>query len=642
MSFREALATTVTLRTEAESASSEGGNIKEFELRLELHGFRGRLRMWVIAEEGGDAFFPLVCTEGLLQIEMTVVKALYKVDPAPAALKLVGVVTARRLREVAAPDVTGSPVLYREYSLEFCDTARALWSEHHPCAVYAKASIDSVVKANTPGPLTVQSSWPLGKRIRPMICLGLGQDEASFYDFVFWLADTEYGHVWYDYAAQRLVLDAAKPSVGPERELAFGAILDTTRCQVTFAAPRRAAVQLLNSWDTAQDRWDVQQPNAVPGVRRDYMVHTPIDAEVQARQSAEQSRHGTGKFDVRVTCDAYPEMYIAPGSLLSLANELSGSLFVSGSSLRVLQLELSGVATHQTPEFDIENTSTDYDVTFTIDLEPDEDPRWRGPLYRAPRYPLRVEGKMVSAVGDDGDRAYTVYAESDATDSYHVSFALWNSTISIDMTPDFMPGHLYFPVYKNSRVLVALELESARIDRFLDWGKDVTVPSASLGNHLLLGKNQTSETSIKHWYVDNSPQLVIGRVHSGDMGTLTVKEGTLTLELTDENGASGFAATTSVEPQAQLAKAEMQQKSDLAVADLQNASASAEAELTGSVVQATTSLRQQSEQLASQVRAKSKGLDQALADVGASIDAQAQQAESVLSEARQRAEGLLR
>jgi hypothetical protein len=158
---------------------------------------------------------------------------------------------------------------------------------------------------------------------------------------------------------------------------------------------------------------------------------------------------------------------------------------------------------------------------------------------------------------------------------------------------------------------------------------------------LLLGKNETSETSIKHWYVDNSPELVIGRVHSGDMGTLTVKEGTLTLELTDENGVSGFAATTSVEPQAQLAKAEIQQKSDLAVADLEAATSGAETELTASVGQATATLRGQAEQLASQIDRKSRTLDQALTDVGTSIDARAEEAEGVSSEARQRLDGLL-
>jgi hypothetical protein len=641
VTFREVLSGLVTLRLEGASASSDGGTLKEFDLRLSSYGFTGKVRVWIVAENAEDEFLALVSSPGLLQIELRLAKSLYRVSPVPGPLALAGIVRARHLREVAVPDVSGSPVLYREYSFEFCDAAQALWSEHRPCGVYAKTSIDSLVKQHTPSPLSLRSAWSLGKRVRPMVCLGLGEDDASFYDFVFWLADAECGHVWYDYAKQALVLDSAKASIGPQRDLVFGAIRDMGSVRVTFAPPPRAAVQLLNSRDGSTSKRSVEQPNAIEGVRRYFLLHTPIEADAQGRQSREKSRSATGQFEVRIECDAYPEMYIAPGSLLKLGEEFGGSIFLAGKSLRVLELNVCGVATDQTPEFDIENSATEYEVSFTLHLEAAEDPRWRGFDYRAPRYPLRVEGKIVSAVGSEGDRAYTVYSDSGVSDTYKVNFALWNSTIAIDMTPDFLPGHLYFPAYKDSRVFVALDFDTARIERYLDWGKDVTVPSASLGNHLLLGKNETSETSIKHWYVDNSPELVIGRVHSGDMGTLTVKEGTLTLELTDENGVSGFAATTSVEPQAQLAKAEIQQKSDLAVADLEAATSGAETELTASVGQATATLRGQAEQLASQIDRKSRTLDQALTDVGTSIDARAEEAEGVSSEARQRLDGLL-
>ena len=640
MTFREVLSATVTLRQDEASASADGGNIKEFEVRASSYGFTGRLRLWVVAD-GQDDFFGLVTAVGLLQLELRLAKSLYRVDPLPGPLVVAGIVQARHLREVAVPDVSGSPVLYREYTFDFCDAARALWSEHRPCIVYAKTSIDTLIKQHTPAPISVRSAWSLGKRVRPMICLGLGADEASFYDFVFWLADSEYGHIWYDYAKQALVLDSTKPSVGPQRGLAFGAINDMGSVRVTLAPPPRAAVQILNSRDGATSPRSVDQPNAIAGLRRDIMIHTALEGGAQTRQDTEKRRAATGVFDVQIDFDAYPEMYLAPGLLLKIGDEFGSSIFLAGKSLRTLGLTVSGMATNQTPEFDIENTATEYDVAFQLDLEAADDPRWRGPAYRTPRYPLRAEGKIVSAVGSDGDRAYTVYSESEGSDSYKVSFALWNSTISIDLTPDFLPGHLYFPAYKDSRVMVSLDFDSARVHRYLDWGKDVTVPSASLGNHLLLGKNETSETSIKHWYVDNAPQLVIARVHSGDMGTVTIDEGLLRLELTDDSGVAGFAATTSVEPQAQLAKAEVQQKSDMAVADLEDASSTAQTQLTGSVEQATTELRTQAEQISSQIEGKARTLDQALADVGTSISARAEEAEGVLREARQRLDDLL-
>jgi hypothetical protein len=377
-------------------------------------------------------------------------------------------------------------------------------------------------------------------------------------------------------------------------------------------------------------------------VRRDFLVHSPLDESVKNRQGTEKSRHSTGDFDVHIDCDAYPEMYLAPGTLVTLANEFSARLIVSGKTLRVTDLTIRSVATHQQPEYDLENDNTEYELKYELHLEAAGDPRWRGPRYLTPRYPARVEGKIVSSVGTGTDRAYTVYADEASGDTYKVNLPLWNCTIAIPMTPDFLPGHLYFPNYKDARVFLSLEFDSARIERFLDWGTDVTVPAASLGNQLLLGKNDASETSIKHWYVDNSPELVIRRIHSGDLGTVTVKEGLLTLELTEEGGGSGFVATTSVEPQAQMAKSESEQKSELAVADLQDVTTTAQTQLTGEVNQAANSIKQQAEELSSQIESRGKAVDAALNDVGTAIDIQADQAKSVLTDARQQLEDLLK
>jgi hypothetical protein len=639
--FLETLHIGVTLTAGTESAHADGGNVKEFSLSAKLFGFSGSIRIWVDVAAGDDFFAP-VCSSAPLALSLELGKALYKVSPAPAPLLLEALVTARHMREITSEDVTGNPILYREYTFEFQDAARALWSQHHPCAVYAKATLAEVLAENTPELLGLRAPWPALSTLRPMLCLGLGVEPASFYDFVFWIAHAEGGHIWYDYAHHDLVIDANKPSVGARQDLAFGSIESSSRFRVTFAPPPRAAVKVLNSRDGATPQLDVEQPDAASGVRHDFMLHSALNADAEALATALKGRFTTGRFDVHVDCDAFPEMYLAPGHLLALGGEFGSNFFVSDQSLRVIGLDIAAVATQQTPEYDIENTTTDYEVRFALDLEAADDSRWRGHDYRIPRYPLRVEGKVLSAIGNAGERPYSIYAEADASNTYKVQLALWNATIAIPVAPDFMPGHLYFPVYKDSRVFVSLELDSARIERFLDWGKDVPVPSASQGNHLLLGKSETSETSIKHWYVDNSPELVIGRVNSGDLATVTVKEGTLTLELTEESGSSGFGATVSVEPQAQMAKADSAQKADLAVADLQGSAQTATTQLSGSVNDATSAIRQQSEQLSSELEAKSRSIDQALGDVGSGIDAQAEAAEALIRDTRAQREQLLK
>ncbi len=83
----------------------------------------------------------------------------------------------------------------------------------------------------------------------------------------------------------------------------------------------------------------------------------------------------------------------------------------------------------------------------------------------------------MSALGDTGDRAYTVY-EDDKTslDRYRVLLPTWNATIEVPFTPLFQPGHLYFPAYRESRVLVAVGFDRASLLAFLDWGESVRLP----------------------------------------------------------------------------------------------------------------------------------------------------------------------
>lgn len=641
-SFFESLNVSVSLTANGTAASVDGGNIKQLELELQLYGFRGMVRIWVIAQDGEDALYPLVAGSDLLTVHLEMAKALYNTSPAPDPLVIDGVVVLRRLREVPSADLGGNPVLYREYELDFEDAAHALWSHHRPSVVYAKSTLQDVLKENTPKDVATRLLWSGLKKTRGIVCLGLGDDVASFHDFLFWIADREKGHIWYDYAAQCLVIDDIKPSVGSAEELVPGSIEDTLPVQLSFAPRHREAIAILNSRDGATQKLDVSQPDALGGIRRDFLVHTPKNSVAKERQATEEARAAAGRYDVHIDCTAYPEMYLAPGVVVQVAGEFSDKLHVSGQPLRVLSLVFRANARNQIPEFDIDSDTTEYACSFALRLEPEDDARWRGPVYTPPRYPLEVEGKVLSAVGNAGDRSYTVYDDPDFYGAYKVNFPLWNSTVTIPVWPDFVPGHLYFPVPKDSRVFMSLHFDSARISRFLEWGKDVAVPNTSQGNHLLLGRNEQSETSIKHWFVDNIPQLVIGRVNAADRGTVTVDEGTLTLELTEEGGGSGFGATVSVEPQAQMAKAKAEQDSELAVEDMQQSAQASTEQLGGTAQQAATALKNQIRQAKADVKTEAGKLEAAVSGVGDDLDATATEIEQAVSETRQKIEDLLK
>jgi hypothetical protein len=128
---------------------------------------------------------------------------------------------------------------------------------------------------------------------------------------------------------------------------------------------------------------------------------------------------------------------------------------------------------------------------------------------------------------------------------------------------------MYFPAYKASRVMLSLGFDWVHIDEFLDWGPGVRVPATSQGNHILFGKNATSETSMRNWYVDAKPEFQIRRVHNGDHGIMTVKDGLITIETFDDSAGGGLGLpTVSLKAEAEGSKAKAQGQTELAAADL--------------------------------------------------------------------------
>ena len=96
---------------------------------------------------------------------------------------------------------------------------------------------------------------------------------------------------------------------------------------------------------------------------------------------------------------------------------------------------------------------------------------------------------------------------------------------------------MFFPAYKGERVLLALTWRKAWIESFLDWRPDVRIPADSQGNHMLLGKNPTSRTSLINYYENQSslqPIFEIARTHNNDLQTIRISEGNLRIEVKED------------------------------------------------------------------------------------------------------------
>jgi hypothetical protein len=630
--FQDELACTLAVWSAGASTAVPGANLKRLQLSLAPYGFRGEVVFWVRADDAGEALHQVLTGDAPIEIEVGVARAHYLGTP-PPPLTVRGAVVARRFVELVTEDLAGRPVRFRRYGLTLVDPACAAWSGHHPTAVYVGQSLADVVRAQLVGELTLDVAWPELTRKRPLICLGLGEDDASFHDFVAWLAASCAGHYYLDYASRGVHLASAKPRVAAPGALDRDTVAEL---EVSVPEPVRHQQRFLNSWTGMDAVTAVDLPQARPPLTRDVLVHTPILDDVSARVERDARRLAAGRHELHVAFRRFPELALAPGAGIQLdADTFSAHLAGFGETLRVVELELSARALDESAEFDVDLDSTIYAIEIAARLEHEDDPRSRVPAFRTPRYPIEVEGRIVSAVGETGDRAYTVY-EDDATsqDRYRVALPTWNVTIEVPFAPLFQPGHLYFPAYRDARVVVAVSLDHARLTRFLDWGPSVRLPLASQGNHILFGKNATSETSLRHWYVDSLPELELRRAHSGNIGVVSVKQGAILLETFDDDSAAVGAATVSVQPDAAAAQASLEAGSSVAVGDLEGAVTGAAGQLDGKVGNANAAVGQSVAALQADVQQATADTDASLRGLADDAEAQTQRARNAVADAR--------
>jgi hypothetical protein len=638
VSFEETLAPTLSIRCAGAATSVPGANLKRIALDLFGHGFAGEVVFWVRADAAGDALHQVLVGAAPLEIDLTVAKARYLGDP-PGPVSVRAAVTARRFTELVSEDVSGSPVLFRRYRLGVVDPARAAWSAHHPTVVRAGESLADLIAAQLVGELRCEVTWPELTRKRGLVCLGLGEDEASFHDFVAWLAAIWGGHFHLDYARQVYQLAERKPAVASPVAIPRDIVGEL---DVVPAEPPRHQLRLLNSWVNADAVTSVEQPQALPPLTRDVLIHTPLAREVEARGDRESRRHAAGLAEVELVCRRYPEILLVPGAGAQLdPDDFSPHLAAYGKPLRVVEVHLEARALDDSAEHDLDLDATTCSVDLRVRLEHEDDPRPRVPAHRVPRYPIQVEGRIVSALGDSGDRAYTVY-EDDKTslDRYRVLLPTWNATIDVPFTPLFQPGHLYFPAYRDARVLVAIGFDRAVLTGFLDWGDTVRLPLASQGNHILFGRNATSETSLRHWYVDSKPELQLRRAHAGDIGVVAVKQGAIVIETFDESAGGAAPPTVSVRPEAESAKAKTEATAEVAVADLEDGVQGSVAQLDGEVGAASAAVKQAAAELRTDVKVEADSASASLRGLADEAAAASERARGAVEDTRRRVAAL--
>lgn len=538
--FAERMKTSLSLTIAGTTHEIPGGNIKHIELDLASHGFTARVELWLPEDQdhGGQRADALL--EAFLGADL--VEATLRVAPHPhdsgkasevEPIEVTGLVREKSLVEATYERSKDLPVFLRCYRIELADPAQVLWTQHFPCELYTEATMQSVLEAHAGEHITLGLDWDVLTTQRPMLFLGLEEHRrASFYDFVLWYCDAQGGAWWYDYAAKSYQIAAAKPEPGEAVKILGD---DVASVEVTMSEVPRHQYVVLNSYTEATRNAPVAQAQAVTGVRRDVLLRTPIAQVVDDRIALEGKRVRVPAPEVAMRLAALPLAGLVPGTALSFP---AGMRWSSKSALvdktwRVWRLRLEARSRDPLPEDHMDMDHASYDVVLDLSLEQTTDERVRLPGFRAPRYPVRVEGKIVSEQGEDTDLTYQDYQNADTSlDEYKVAVPLWESKqITVPFEPYHASGKIYIPAFKGQRVLLAMELEAAHIERFLTWRDDTPLSMDVQGEHIRFGKSATSHTAMQHAYEEEKPVFRLSRLNDKDTASIKISEGVLFIEV---------------------------------------------------------------------------------------------------------------
>ena len=549
--FTDSLEIGLELTIEDETVTVDGGMVKALNLRMEIYGFEGEIEFWVCNETKEDPLFEAFITDKLIELFITVQAHILPDDAEPAPIELEAMGTGKTLvKEMFIENVliTGDPVLYRYYRIRFADSGRVLWKQHYPCDLLVDGTVMDLIDANSAGiPITME--WdPL--QVEAPINLLPGHTHvgcASFYDFLIWLADTEDGGFFYDYAEQTYSFSEEKPESDEEPIEIDRREIETLT--LDFPETRRFNDRYWNTFTDSPDQKVTEREEAYEGVFRDSLKRMEIASSFDNAFQKKSDKNINRGYQVILEHKMFPTVLYVPGEIYMLKDTIwSQEIIPAGEEYRLRIIDFDCRAVSDQPDIDKNLEYATYNVTLSSLSELKASEVYDLPAYVTPKYPVMIEGKIKSEQGEEEDVTYQFYENEDtAVESYRVVIPAFvkddePQEIVAPFEPLYSPGNFYFPAYKDERVVVAIGFHSAVIERFVDYRVGARLPMETQGNHLLMGKSETSKTSLQHVYVDDIPEFSIEQTHESDQTSIVIKEGSISLEIKeaeDEGGEEG-------------------------------------------------------------------------------------------------------
>jgi hypothetical protein len=536
-SFRDRLEVKLDLTISGTTHSIAGGDVKKFEIEILPYGFSGRAEFWFVANtsQSEDKLFSPFVKDDLIDVSLTLKRENDQEWGEAEEMTVKGLVFERAVEERAFEDVSGKPILQRKYAIHFADRGSVLWKQHHPTALYVDATMKDLVEDNKPAGVTVKYPWSGATTQKAVLSLGLGvnENEASFYDFLMWFLDKENLGLHYDSAKDEYSLVSEKPDGGTEKTIRK---TEVGYIEAYFPEVRRDVGNVLNAFtDAATKKKAIANEQSATGVRTDHLIRSAIENDTQTRATLETGRSKQRQPEAVAFFKSFPTTPVFWPQEAKFDTAYGTNVYQSGKTYRVVRTRIVARAVSQEATDDNAEAANAYVLEYELGVELEADVTFRRAAFRAPVWPFHVEGKVKSETGEEKEETYQIYQDAASQDVYRVKVPLFEDKVVIaPFLPYYQPGHFYFPAYRDQRVLLELHFDRAFVRSFLDFRPGGRLAAETQGNHLLMGKTATDQTSIRHLYEEQKPKLVIERTKDKDWQMITVSEGVIRMETQDK------------------------------------------------------------------------------------------------------------
>ena len=440
----------------------------------------------------------------------------------PIEMLLTGVITSHTVSEHTSHESSDIIVSFREYCIEFCDPAQALWKEHFPIALYTRSSVSDVIKKNSNLLINVKVKSATLSVPQDQIFLGLNKqnrlgERASFYDWLIWRLDQTDHSLSYDYS-QNIYQILERPK-RPKPFQVFAA--DIAKIITTHSLGRFYQETLMNDSARIAATQPILNLLALSPLRQDRWFHTPMPLEFQAEYAKRFASFSQPAPSFVVYFKRFPSRPFPPGVGIDFhldPIDFPNHKFVipkaAKKTNRVFRMQLRLETTEEDvlPRFKGRSTGM-FRCSLGVHLQSGRDAEPRLPSYTQPHYPMEVEGIVFTMVGMPGTQVWESQIDFLTGQQYYeIQLPVFGcQRVKTPFVPNQQPGQFFIPAYRKERVLVHLYYDRSELARYLDWRPMNTLPSLVQGNQIMMGQDFTNGAKHTLVYAKDVPEYIIQR-----------------------------------------------------------------------------------------------------------------------------------